>query len=58
MRVYKADIKLFVMVTNRQVRDVPLLPPDLVLIHQDNLGSFFAPCLLASAKLATDDSGM
>jgi hypothetical protein len=57
MRVYNVDVKLFVMVTNKEVREVPNLPPDLVLIHRGNLGSFFAPCLLASAQLATDDPG-
>ena len=55
MTGYRADIKLFVMVTNKEVRDVPIaLPADLGLIHQGNLGSFFAPCLLASAQLALD----
>ena len=56
MSKYEADVKLFVMVTNKEVRDIPAIPGrDFVLIHQGNLGSFFAPCLLASATLAHDD---
>jgi hypothetical protein len=56
MAGYVADVKLFVMITNKEVRDAPgNMPPDFVVIHQRNLGSFFAPCLLASAMLAPDD---
>ena len=59
MNGYSADIKLFVMVTNKKVLGLPgQLDEDFVLIHQGNLGSFFAPCLLASAKLATDDPSL
>ena len=50
-----ADVTLFVMITNKEVRDAPgNLPSDFVLIHQHNLGTFFAPCLLSSAMLAGD----
>lgn len=55
MKTYAAKTKLFMMVTNKEVRDVPAIsPPDLILIHQGNLALFFAPCLLSSAKLAKD----
>jgi GTPase SAR1 family protein len=56
---YVADTKLFVMITNKEVRGIPEnLPPDFIVVHQGNLGSFFAPCLLASAALAHDDFGL
>ena len=59
MAGYKADVKLFVVVTNKEIHGLPgQLDEDLVLIHRANLGSFFAPCLVASAQLATDDPGM
>jgi hypothetical protein len=55
---YRADVKLFIMITNKEVRSLPQqLDEDFVLVHQLNLGSFFAPCLLASATLARDDPG-
>lgn len=50
---YASDAKLYVVVTNKEVRGlVEPLPDDLILIHQDTLDMFFAPCLLASARLA------
>lgn len=54
---FKCDVKLFVIVTNKEVRGIPAggLPSDLVLIHQGNLATFFAPCFLASARLARDE---
>jgi hypothetical protein len=56
---YRADLKLFVMITNKEVRSLPQqLDEDFVIIHQDSLGLFFAPCLLASATLARDDPGL
>ena len=56
---YVADMKLFVIITNKEVRGIPEnLPPDFIVVHQGNLGSFFAPCLLASAALAHDDFGL
>jgi hypothetical protein len=55
MAGYKANTKLFVVVTNKEVRGVHAVPPDLVLIHRGNLGDFFAPCLLSSAVLAKDE---
>jgi hypothetical protein len=59
MSGYAADEKLFVMITYKEVRSIPgNLPPDFVVVHQGNLGSFFAPCLLASATLARDISGL
>jgi hypothetical protein len=59
MADYEADVKLFVMVTNKEIQGLHgQLDEDFVLIHQGNLGTFFAPCLLASAALARDDPGM
>jgi len=55
MAGYKANTKLFVVVTNKEVRGVQAIPPDLVLIHRGNLADFFAPCLLSSAVLAKDE---
>jgi hypothetical protein len=50
---FKGMRKLFVFVTNKEVRDCPdSLDSDCVVIRQDNLHTFFAPCLLASARLA------
>ena len=41
---YRADLKLFVMITNKEVRSLPQqLDEDFVIIHQDSLGLFFAP---------------
>jgi hypothetical protein len=58
MADYKADVKLFIMITNKEVRSLPQqLDEDFALAHQGNLGTFFAPCLLASAMLAHDDLG-
>jgi len=55
MSGYASDLKLYVMVTNKEVRGlVEPLPVDLILVHQDTLHTFFAPCLLASASLATE----
>ena len=45
-------VKVFVMSTNNQVRPMKELPHDFCLVRSENLASFFAPCLLASAKLA------
>lgn len=53
MDPFKDIRKLFVFVTNKEVRDCPnSLDSDCVVIRQDNLHTFFAPCLLASARLA------
>ena len=51
---FKCDVRLYVVITNKEVRDIPpaAFPPDLVLIHQGNLGTFFAPCFMSSARLA------
>ena len=52
---FDCDVKLFVIVTNKEVRDIPVaFPHDLVLLHQGNLETFFAPCFLASARLAKE----
>jgi hypothetical protein len=53
---FKCDRKVFVMVTNKEMRSIQLpLPDDLILVHQNNLESFFAPCFLASARLAKNE---
>lgn len=57
MRGYPCAKRLFVVVTNKEVRGVPAeLPSDLCLICGQSLGNFFAPCLLASARLAADST--
>ncbi len=54
---FKCDVKLFVIVTNKEVRGIPIdFPSDLVLIHQGNLETFFAPCFVSSARLASNGS--
>lgn len=58
MAGYAADVKLFVVVTNKEIHGLPgQLDEDFVPIHRGNLGTFFSPCLLASAALARDDGG-
>jgi hypothetical protein len=52
---FVCDEKMFVMVTNKKVTGIPVaLPADLILIRQDNLDTFFAPCFLSSARLAAE----
>ena len=56
VELFECDDKLFVVVTNKEVTGLPdALPPDLILIRQDNLDTFFAPCFLSSARLASEE---
>jgi hypothetical protein len=57
MAGYVAHMKVFVMFTNKVVCNIPKnLPSDFIVIEQSSLGSFFAPCILSSAMLASDDA--
>jgi hypothetical protein len=56
MAGYVVDMKVFVMITNKKVHPLPVIfDEDFIMIHAGNLGSFFAPCILSSAMLASDD---
>lgn len=56
VKSFACDRKLFLVVTNKKVTGLlGALPADLILIRQDNLGTFFAPCFLSSAHLAAEE---
>lgn len=56
MAGYVVDMKVFVMITNKKVHPLPVIfDEDFIMIHAGNLESFFAPCILSSAMLASDD---
>ncbi len=55
LRLHVITSFMWLCVTNKKVTGLPgALPADLILIRQDNLDTFFAPCFLSSARLAEE----